>query len=159
MAVNEWLPVATTALGGLLAAGGGWLSQWAGSRGSEKRVREERRHSAYGAFIAASKELPVLAQEAYNSADTEEQRPWLDEVTTLARTITRTFVDVTLAGPRGATEAAEAVQRKAWRSSRYSTLAWERTMRSSMWSWTSTSRGVSSLRPLRKQRCIRPTNE
>jgi hypothetical protein len=115
MAVNDWLPVATTALGGLLAAGGGWLSQWAGSRGSEKRVREERRHSAYGAFIAASKELPVLAQEAYNSADTEEQRPWLDEVTTLARTITRTSVDVTLAGPRGATEAAEAVQRKAWK--------------------------------------------
>jgi hypothetical protein len=113
MAVNDWLPVATTALGGLLAAGGGWLSQWASSHNSDKRIREERRHSAYGAFIAASKELPVLAQEAH-IADIEEQRRWLDEVITLARTITRTCVDVTLAGPLGVTEAADAVQRKAW---------------------------------------------
>jgi hypothetical protein len=113
MAVNDWFPVATTALGGVLAAGGGWLSQWAGSRNSDKRMREERRHSAYGAFIAASKELPVLAQEAH-IADIEEQRRWLDEVITLARTITRTCVDVTLAGPLGAAEAADAVQRKAW---------------------------------------------
>ena len=112
MAVNDWLPVATTALGGLLAAGGGWLSQLVSSRNSDKRIREERRHSAYGAFIAASKELPVLAREAY-IADTEEQRRPLDEVITLARTITRTCVDVTLAGPLGA-EAADAVQRKAW---------------------------------------------
>jgi len=113
MAVNDWLPVATTALGGLIAAGGGWLAQWASSRNSDKRIREERRHSAYGAFIAASKELPVLAREA-NVADTEEERRWLDEVITLARAITRTCVDVTLAGPLSAAEAADAVQRKAW---------------------------------------------
>jgi hypothetical protein len=57
MASNDWLPLATTALGAVLAVGGGGLAQWAGNRRSDSRARDERRRAAYGEFIAAADDL------------------------------------------------------------------------------------------------------
>lgn len=57
MASSDWLPLATTALGGLLAAGGGALVQWTGSHRADKRARDDLRRETYVALVAACDDL------------------------------------------------------------------------------------------------------
>lgn len=130
MASNVWLPLATTALGAVLAVGGGGIAQWAGNRRSDSRGRDERRHAAYAEFIAAADELTRMMRSWYPTKGypSFRLRRWplphqtIEFRQTLAAilgNIDRAAVAVTLAGPRTAAEAAGAVRAKGWEMFRW----------------------------------------
>jgi hypothetical protein len=100
MASSDWLTLATTALGGLLAAGGGALVQWAGSRRADERAREELRRAAYVQLVAA---LGDLVREIVGWRD-------LESLMVAIRSVEHACAAVILAGPAKAAEVAYDIQ-------------------------------------------------
>ena len=98
------------------------MSTWASSRQSRKDARDDRRRSAYAAFIGAQEELRrvVLAWQAADLPPTAADLPSTPDGTfgrAIAKavgSVDRAFVTVTLAGPQKARDDADDVRGKAW---------------------------------------------
>jgi hypothetical protein len=105
----DWLPLATTTLGGVLAAGGGALAQWISNRRTDTRARAERRHTAYVDFLMATDGVwPLLWNQVRWQEDVRT-----DFLAILGR-LDRAAACVSLAGPSSARDAADVARRAAW---------------------------------------------
>jgi hypothetical protein len=104
MATSDWLPVVTTALGGLLAAGGGALVQWTSNRGADERAREDLRRTAYVGLLTATDAL--LPEIRRWPAERNSER-----LMTAASDVLRACAAVRLAGPKPVIEKTKEIHR------------------------------------------------
>jgi hypothetical protein len=91
------------------------MSSWVSSRQSRKDARDDRRRSAYAAFIGAQEELRrvVLAWQSADLPPTPDGT-FGRAIAKAVGSVDRAFVAVTLAGPQKAQDDADDVRGKAW---------------------------------------------
>src|SRR5215831_6610982 len=91
------------------------LSTWASSRQSRKDARDDRRRTAYAAFIGAQEELRrvVLAWQIADLPPAPDST-FGRAIAKAVGSVDRAFVAVTLAGPQKAQDDADDVRGKAW---------------------------------------------
>jgi len=91
------------------------LSTWASSRQSRKDARDDRRRTAYAAFIGAQEELRRVVL-AWQTADLPPapDSTFGRAIAKAVGSVDRAFVAVTLAGPQKAQDDADDVRGKAW---------------------------------------------
>lgn len=108
MAAGDWLPLGTTALGGVLAVGGGAVVQWAGSRRTHRDALAERRRVAYVEFLAAANEFARILATAL------EAHTAYGRAADAIGAVERAQAMVVLAGPDEAVRASAGVRLKVW---------------------------------------------
>jgi len=111
MAASDWLLVGTTVIGGVLAAGGGALVQWTGSRQSDDRARRDYRRTAYVDLIAAVDELMRVLRLPRSVTPSKSR----DSLLVALNSMDRAAAAVSLAGPQPAADLADDIRKTAWK--------------------------------------------
>jgi hypothetical protein len=103
-------------VGALVGGGISWLANWTTTRRSSEEARDERRRTAYVAFLAGAEELNRLVTTAQPGIFTLSGSglDFREELTATLGPIDRAYVAVSLVGPKTADQTAEKVRSQAW---------------------------------------------
>jgi hypothetical protein len=101
-------------VGSLVGGGISWLANWTTTRRTSKEARDERRRTAYAAFLAAAEELGRLMTTARVGAGFISGPSLQKDLAAMIGPIDRTQVAIALVGPQTVQQAADDVRRKAW---------------------------------------------